>query len=295
MSAPEDEPTATVVDTPQGPVEYATLGDGPPVLVVHGSPGGYDQAEAMARVLARRGAVRAILPSRPGYLGTELAGRETIDAQADLHAALLDHLDVPKVGVFCWSGGGPSTYRLAVRHPERVSAIVALAAVSKAYPRPHIGVSDHLFFGTRIGNWMMGQMAAHAPKQLISATFGAEGDLTKEQLEQLTEEVFADPDRRRFVLELDATVRYRGGRRDGWENDLKQFGAIESLELERIAAPTLLVQGAVDTDVPPEFSAHAVAAIPGAELVTLEAGTHLAFFTSPDVEALQDRALALLT
>ncbi len=32
-----------------------------------------------------------------------------------------------------WSGGGPSGYRLAVRHPDRVSGLVAAAAVSEAY------------------------------------------------------------------------------------------------------------------------------------------------------------------
>ncbi len=79
---------------------------------------------------------QAIMPSRPGYLGTPLEGRETIDQQADLHAALLDRLGIERAGVLCWSGGGPSCYRLAVRHPRRVNALVALAAVTKRYPRP---------------------------------------------------------------------------------------------------------------------------------------------------------------
>lgn len=64
------------------------------------------------------------------YLGTPLEGRETIDAQADLHAALLDVLGIERTGVLGWSGGGPSSYRLAVRHPQRVSGLVVLAGVS---------------------------------------------------------------------------------------------------------------------------------------------------------------------
>jgi pimeloyl-ACP methyl ester carboxylesterase len=281
-------------DTGLGPVEFEVLGDGPAVLVVHGSPGGCDQAVTMARFLVDAG-FRAVCPSRPGYLGTPLDGRETIDAQADLHAALLAALGLDRVGVLCWSGGGPSTYRLAVRHPERVGAIVALAAVSKAYDSYHPDAASRLIMNTRPGNWMLAQMAVRAPKSLISSTLGSEGDYSKEDLKTLTEHVFADERKRRFVLDLDATVGLGGhDRRAGMDNDLAQYGAIESLELERVAAPALLVQGDVDTDVPPEHSAFAAAAIPGAELVTMPGGSHLAFFTGPGSDEVQARAIECL-
>ena len=62
----------TVVDTPSGPVAFREEGEGPPVLFVHGSPGGSDQGMLMARFLAEAG-FRVIAPSRPGYLATPLA------------------------------------------------------------------------------------------------------------------------------------------------------------------------------------------------------------------------------
>jgi pimeloyl-ACP methyl ester carboxylesterase len=289
--------TPQVLETRLGPVEVAVAGEGAPVLVVHGTPGGWDQAAAMARFLtdAQDGAgVKAILPSRPGYLGSPLEGRETIDAQADLHAALLDALGVERVGVLCWSGGGPSSYRLAVRHPDRVRAVVALDAVSKAYPRPHEDLPTRLMFTTRPGNWLLRAMAAHAPKQLIQATLDAEGSLSKAEVEQRATEVFEDDVKRRFVLELDASVLRHDGRQAGYDNDIDQFETIDSLELERVEAPCLIVQGSADTDVPPDFSEHAVATIPNAELLTLDGGTHLAFYTHPDAASAQARALELL-
>jgi pimeloyl-ACP methyl ester carboxylesterase len=274
-------------------VQYARLGEGPPVLIVHGTPGGYDQGAAMARFLVRAG-FEAVTVSRPGYLETPLSEGATIDDQADRLAALLDELELERAGVLCWSGGGPSSYRLAARHPKRVGALVALAAVSKAIERPKQDLTDRLMFTTRAGDWLLRAMALHAPKQLISSTLAAEGTLTQDELAERTKEVFADTEKREFVLALDATVSQRGPRRAGLDNDWDRFAAIESLELERIAAPCLLVHGSVDSDVPPEHSEHAAATIPSAELLVLEGGTHLAFYTHPDAEAAQARAVELL-
>ncbi len=150
-------------------------------------------------------------------------------------------------------------------------------------------------FTTRPGNWFLRTLAAHAPEQMISATLDAEGDLSKEELEQRTKEVFADDVKRQFVLDLDATAVQRPPRKAGYENDLDQFEAIESLELERITAPALIVQGGADTDVPPDYSELAASTIPGAELVVLEGGTHLAFYTHPEAEATQARAIEFLS
>lgn len=281
-----------VVETALGPVEHAVLGDGPPVLVVHGSPGGIDQAAIMGRFLVAAGRM-AIVMSRPGYLGSPLDGRETIDQQTDLHAALLDALGIERAGVLAWSGGGPSSYRLAIRHPRRVAGLVVCAGVSGAISRPKEGVSERLMFSTRIGDWLLHALAQHAPAQLISATLDAEGSLDKAALKERSAEVFADDDKRAFVVDLATTVTHRD-REAGLDNDWAQFAAIESLELERVAAPTLIVQGSVDTDVAPEHSDRAAAAIPGAELLTLDGGTHLAFWTHPQAEAAQARALGVL-
>lgn len=287
-----DALNAAVVETALGPVEHAVLGDGPPVVCVHGSPGGIDQAGLMARFLVAAGC-KAIVLSRPGYLSSELGERTTIDAQADLLAALLDALGIERAGVLSWSGGGPSSYRLAIRHPQRVAGLVAVAGVSGAIERPKEGLSDKLMFGTRAGDWLLRVLAAHAPEQLISSTLDSEGSLDEEQLKQRTSEVFADEEKRDFVVDLAATVSHRD-RETGLDNDWAQFSAIDSLELELVAVPTLVVQGTIDTDVVPEHSERAAAAIPGAELLKLDGGTHLAFWTHPEAAAAQTRALAVL-
>jgi pimeloyl-ACP methyl ester carboxylesterase len=128
----------------------------------------------MGRFLAQAG-FELIPPSRPGYLNTALDGRGAIDDQADLHAALLDVLGHGRAGVLPWSGGGPSGYRLAVRHPERVSSLVAFAAVSGRYEPAKKNLDSRVLINTSVGNWILRFLAAHAPTQTISATLKAEG------------------------------------------------------------------------------------------------------------------------
>jgi pimeloyl-ACP methyl ester carboxylesterase len=278
--------------TPLGPIEYTVQGAGAPVLVIHGSPGGHDAAELMARFLPKD-QFKAITPSRPGYLGSPLGDRRTIDQQADLLVALLDTLGVERFGVLSWSGGGPASYRIAVKHPERVTGLVVLAGVSKAYPRPHDDLSDRFMFGTHVGNWLLRVLAAHAPEQVVEGTLQSESSLSKEEIEQKARAILADPEKRQFVLDLGPTAS-RIGRAEGYDNDIAQFEAITSLELEKITTPTLIVQGGADSDVPPEQSEHAASAIAGAELVMLDGGSHLAFYTHEESASVQARAIATL-
>lgn len=121
-----------IIETAAGPVEVETYGTGFPILIIHGSPGGVDGSRCMRRFLPDD-IFRSICVSRPGYLQTPLAtdpSDRSIDHEADVLAATLVALKVQRCGVLAWSGGGPSAYRLAVRHPDRVSAMVMNAAVS---------------------------------------------------------------------------------------------------------------------------------------------------------------------
>ena len=281
------------VATASGPIEVERTGSGAPVLFVHGTPGGADSSSVMGRFLVKAG-FEVIAPSRPGYLGTPLDGRETIDAQADLLAALLDSLGIDRAGVVTWSGGGPSGYRLAVRHPSRVSALVPFAAVSQRYEPPKTSMDERLMEHTSFGNWMLRFMTAHAPKSTVSATLKAEGDLSKDELKALVAEVMADDDQRDVVLTMAEVVADYPHRRAGIANDLAQFGGIETLELERIAVPTLVVVGDADVDVPPAHSHHAADTIPGATSLVIEHGTHLALFAHPDAAAAQTHVIELL-
>lgn len=275
---------APITETRLGPVQHLDRGDGPAVLFVHGTPGGCDQGALMGEFLVEAG-FRVIAPSRPGYLGTPLDDdRSTPAQQADLHAALLDALGVDRVAVACWSGGGPSAYRFAIDHPDRVTAVAAIAALGDAYRFEHPS-EEAVLFG-RPGTWLMGQMARHAPKATVKMMTTEEGDLPKAQAKELVEAIWNDEARRDWVLRWVDTVT--GRRKAGFDNDRHRFPSLQ-LDLGAVRAPVLLVHADTDSDVPYAHSQHALAELPDAELLTIEGGTHISVWTGPDDEAARAR------
>lgn len=115
---------STIAETAAGEIEYAEAGEGEPMLVIHGAGGGYDQGLLIASDFGK--GFRTIAPSRFGYLKTPVPSDFSPAAQADAHAALLDFLDVKQAIIVGVSAGAPSAIELALRHPERVSALILL-------------------------------------------------------------------------------------------------------------------------------------------------------------------------
>jgi len=279
---------ATVVDTELGPVEYVELGAGSPVLFVHGSPGGWDEGELLSRFLVDAG-FRVIAPSRPGYLGTPLTdANATPDGQGRLHLALMDALGIDLFSAACWSGGGPSSYRLAALGGERVQALVAIAAISGSGFDPRF--EGHIL-ERRFGKWIVAELRRQATKPLIEATLAEESSFDRRDLKAVVEEVWSDDDKRTFVLELAEII---ASRRPGLLNDLEQFPKIVDLDLPSIVAPVLLVHGTLDADVPPVHRDRAAAALNDVERHDIDGGSHIAAWTGPGEQEAQDRIVTFL-
>jgi pimeloyl-ACP methyl ester carboxylesterase len=118
-----------MIETRCGPIEYQEADTGTPLLMVHGSGGGHDQGMAFAGKLAQRG-IRVIAMSRFGYLRTPMPVDASPAAQADAHLCLLDALGIRTAAVLGGSAGGPSALQMAIRHPDRLSALVLLVPLA---------------------------------------------------------------------------------------------------------------------------------------------------------------------
>jgi pimeloyl-ACP methyl ester carboxylesterase len=120
-----DHPAVDVrrVDSADGPVEYACHGQGPALLVVHGSGGGWDQGIDWAH--RRRPAGSQVLAvSRFGYLGSALPPRASTSRQASAFAAVLDDAGAERADVVALSAGSVAALRFAVEHPQRVRSLL---------------------------------------------------------------------------------------------------------------------------------------------------------------------------
>ena len=283
------------MDTALGPVQAdLDTGAGPVVLASHAGIGGVDQAGLMLDWLAG-GGYRRLLVSRPGYLGTPLAGRETFQRQADLFAALLDALDLPRVAVVTLSSGGPAGYLLAARHPDRVSALVAISSVSGHHEPSHAaGPVAQAVFTSPVGKVLTRTLARRAPRQLVTQLLRAESHLTPEQVREQADHVLRSPEVLAWLRSFTGTLHPYRPRRPGTDNDTVQLARVTDLPLDTIRCPTLVVHGTHDADVPFGHGERAAARIPGARHRWIGSGSHLGFWLAPHAEPARAAARAFL-
>lgn len=181
-------------------------------------------------------------------------------------------------------------YRFAVGYQERVSSMVVVAGVSGRWVAPKAGVAERIVFGTRFGERMVRYLVEHYPRHVVETALENEGSLRGGELDELVEQVMSVPAQRKLVLDVALTMNVGGKRKEGWDNDVRNFAAIESLGLEEIQCPVLLVHGDADTDAVMKHSEIARERLPVSELVVMERGTHLCFYAHPNAREVQQKA-----
>ena len=256
----------------RGPVEYASLGDGPTVLALHGAMGGYDQGLILARTIGAPG-YRFVAVSRPGYLGTPLSAGGTPEEQADLCADLLDALGGSRAAVMAVSGGGPCALQFALRHRDRCWGLVLVSTCSGKIETP-VPLAFHLIKLLARWPWFAAAMHRRAMRDPEAAARRSIPDPV------VRARTLQDPDAGPlFRALLRSTSDRMALRLPGTENDIR-VTRTTAYPLEQIAVPVLVVHGTADRLVPfPEHGKALATRIPGAELLAIEGGEHVAIFT----------------
>jgi pimeloyl-ACP methyl ester carboxylesterase len=243
-----------IVETASGPVEYTELGNpaGPVVLVAHGAPGGYDQAALLGENLARNG-FRVLAPSRPGFLRTPLSTGLLFDDQADALAAFLDKLGVRQAAVLGFSTGAQVAARFGLRHPERATAVVLVAPVTRPYqPDPFTErnriLPDAALFKTTgdMGSWLLEREVRDDPRDVLAAVLDVDTSLGDGARRAVEDFVLADAAQLGFLRGLVGTQAPLSPRETGTRNDLVLVRALESVPYENLQPPVLLVHGTAD-------------------------------------------------
>jgi pimeloyl-ACP methyl ester carboxylesterase len=100
--------------------------DGPVILLLHGFPTSSHMFRDLMPELADR--YRLIAPDLPGFGLTKAPSRDaftySFDALADVIAGFVDAIGLQRYALYVFDYGAPTGLRLAMKYPERVSAII---------------------------------------------------------------------------------------------------------------------------------------------------------------------------
>lgn len=260
---------SVLVATRCGPIEYQETGTGMPLLAVHGSGGGHDQGMAFASGLAAHG-IRVIAMSRFGYLRTPMPADASAAAQADAHVCLLDALGIPKAAVMGGSAGAPSALQMAIRHPDRVSALVLLVPLTykpptQANSAPPLSPSVEALMMRVIGSDFLFWSGIHVARdQVIKVVLATPPELLAR----------ASPQERARIDSMIDNILPVSLRADGLRSDTAASKHLQPAALESIHMPTLVISVRDDrygTYASAKYTAEHIA---GAKFIGFDEGGH---------------------
>ncbi|WP_031172735.1 alpha/beta fold hydrolase [Streptomyces durhamensis] len=230
----------------------------PVLLLAHGAGGSLaaNYGPVMAGLAAR---YRVIGADYPGAGGSPRArGPLELDDLADRLVAAADAEGVARFAVSGFSLGGAVAIRLAVRHPERVTALLLTAPFARADAQVRLvarvwrslveaGDPDTLGRFLLAHSLSPAALEAMDPQELESAVKQVGGDVPA-----------GTPEHVELAERLDVTA-----------------------DLSRITVPTLVVSPTDDPLIAPRLHREVAAGIPGARLMRIPGG-HLPFAEHPD-------------
>ena len=255
----------SLAKTQCGDVEFVSAGSGPPVLVLHGTGGGWDQGLAATERLVARG-FRVIAPSRPGYLRTPLPEDHSPETEADLWACFLTALDVERAAVVGISAGAAPAAQLALRHPERVDALVLMVPASGGLAEPDNSQGPpqwvmNVMLRWDFPYWMTMRLAPGTMIDLVAVPRALAAEL--------------EPADRAVLDRTIAQMLPISRRRHGIAYDAATQSTSPVFPLEQISAPTLLITAKDDGYRTQRPARRAASVIPNATLIEYETGGHL--------------------
>lgn len=258
---------SNIIQSRFGALEYAEAGSGPPVLMIHGTGGGFDQGLDFAQPLAARW--RIIAPSRFGYLRSSFPDDPTSERQADAFVELLDELGINRAAIIGGSAGALSAMQFAIRHPDRCSALVAMVPAAYAPGRPPVEPpnpiaksiidyalkSDFLFWlGLSLNEDSMIAALLATDPALVKAASPAEQARVQAIL--------------RNILPVSARAR-------GFLNDAQLAYDPAPMPIETIRVPTLALSLEDDRFQTLSAAQHIANVVPDAELAVFPTGGHV--------------------
>lgn len=268
------------VQTDRGLVEYRTFGtEGPYIVVLHGSPGGFDQVEPYLARLISDNACRIVAWSRPGYGYTPIDRCEgSFEHQAALTKALMDFLNIDKAVLYGISAGGAVAMHFAAKYSQRCYGIILESSVAYRYAVTHRSLFEKaldrsLYY--EIGSKVNKFMAIYLPRLAIRLLLSKVGNLNKLEMKDAINDIVGNKKKLRVFRQIVSSFSTTSLRLDGMKNDLYHLEYNAHYPLAEINVPTLVIHGTRDSDVSIEHADYIMENIKTARMLEIYGGTHI--------------------
>lgn len=258
---------SSVIETQAGPLEYAVVGRGPPLMMIHGAGGGFDQGLLFAHGLREAG-FQIVAPSRFGYLRSAFPEDASPVNQADVLVELLDHLGLNQVAVVGGSAGALTAAEFALRHPDRCShlaLIVPAANLTGEDPVEFSALQNAAVDRVLSSDLWFWSLSTLAPDMLLRTLLATDPALL----------VLVSPEERhRADLIRDGLMPIRA-KTEGLRNDGFWAGTPTQTTFENIAVPTLVLSCEDDLFGTADTARLLAGRIPDTRLVVYPDGGHI--------------------
>ena len=245
--------------------------DAPTLLLLHG--GGADSATISWSLTLRAFPDRRVIaPDLPGYGGSRrFRGRYTIEALASWVDDFAEEARVRPGAVAGVSMGGAAAIALALRAPERVRALIPVAAFGLGGPSP---LRRTLYLASRmpLTPFVYGAVAVsdRAARRALRNVWTDLDHLPPDMLPAIRKAARAQLRTGSFLAFMRGETAWAGFRTD------------LSRRLPEIRCPTLFVHGTADELIPARASERAAGLVPGARLALIEGAGHLPMRERPE-------------
>jgi pimeloyl-ACP methyl ester carboxylesterase len=256
-------PTATVNSVR---LFYTLSGDGPPLVLIHGSWGDHVSWDLVVPALAQR--FRVLTYDRRGHSQSQRPSTQgSTEEDVDDLVALIEHLGLAPAHVAGTSSGASLALRLAARHPELVRSVAA---------------HEPGLFGLFVDDPNQGTLMREALGRLeAAATRLAAGDVEGGTRQFMETVVFGPraweiipPERRQVLMSNAPTVRDEMRDPGSWTADLAALAAI--------SCPILLTYGGESFPFWQHVVAQLAAVLPHAQMQVIAGAGHNAHVTHPE-------------
>ncbi|NJP05326.1 MAG: alpha/beta hydrolase [Chloroflexaceae bacterium] len=253
-------------------VHYKQMGTGKPVFILlHGSFLSLFSWREVMSPLAENPGATTIAFDRPAFgltnrpmwqlQSAEAENPYSPEAQADLIIALLDALGIEQAILVGNSTGGTIALLTALRHPERVQALILVGAmVYSGYPVSELPgwLRPLLRHISWLGHMTMRVVINATQDKVISSFWYDPSRLTPDILEHYKQ-----------------SLQVQNADYASWELILATHHLNLEQQLDQITVPTLIISGEHDRAVPVEQSTRLAEALPQAHLVLIPECGHL--------------------